>query len=165
MRGTNRHPVNFIDDTATVALSARVWHFSVLLQDVRVGPNVNIGSHCEIGRGSVIGEGTRIGSGTFLPPHTIVGRNVFIGPHVACSDDRHPRIHQPGEAPYHAEPPVIEDDAVIGLGAVLLPGVRIGTGARIGAGAVVSKDVPPHTHVRGEPAREKALSAAAREMW
>lgn len=165
MNGTNRHPVTFIDDSATVALSARVWHFAVILADVRIGPNVNIGAHCEIGRGSVIGEGTRIGSGTFLPPNTVVGKRVFIGPRVACSDDRHPRIHQSGEAPYHAEPPVIEDDAVIGIGAVLLPGVRIGSGARIGAGAVVTRDVPPNTHVRGEPAREKALSAVSQGAW
>ncbi len=156
---------NFIDDSAKVALSARVWHWAVVLQDVVIGPNVNIGSHCEIGRGSVISEGSRIGSGTFLPPHTLIGRNVFIGPHVAMSDDRHPRIHVQGDAPYKAEPPVIEDGAVIGLGAVLLPGVRIGKDARVAAGAIVTRDVPPNGFVRCEPARTKALSEATEAAW
>ena len=35
----------------------------------------------------------------------------------------------------------------------ILPGVRIGRGAVVGAGAVVSRDVPDHGIVVGNPAR------------
>lgn len=138
-----------------------MWHYSVVLAHVVLGERVNIGSHCEIGRGSVIGEDSRIGSFTFLPSNTQVGDRVFIGPHVMCCDDQHPRVHAPGDTPYHAQPPVIGDDAVIGAGAVLLPGVHVGARARIGAGAIVTKDVPADAHVRGEPARTKVLSEAS----
>lgn len=34
-----------------------------------------------------------------------------------------------------------------------MPGVRIGTGSLIAAGAVVTKSVPPHVVVGGNPAR------------
>jgi acetyltransferase-like isoleucine patch superfamily enzyme len=37
---------------------------------------------------------------------------------------------------------------------VLLPGVEIGEEAFVGAGAVVLDDVPPHTVVVGNPARQ-----------
>ena len=47
----------------------------------------------------------------------------------------------------------VEDHAFIGAGAVVLPRRRIGRGAVIGAGAVVTRDVPPGTTVRGNPAR------------
>ncbi len=43
--------------------------------------------------------------------------------------------------------------ASIGSGAVILCGVRIGEGALVGAGSVVTRDVPPHTIVAGNPAR------------
>lgn len=155
----------FIDPSARVDPSAVVWHFAVVLADVRLGANVSIGAHCEIGRGSVVGPSSRIGSGTFLPPQTLVGERVFIGPHVVMCDDKHPRVPVAGMPSYFAEPPVIEDDAVIGAGAVILPGVRIGHSARVAAGALVTRDVEPFGCVKSAPAREYALSQTAKGKW
>ena len=154
----------FIDPSAQVHPTARVWHFAVILADVVVGEHVNIGAHVELGRGCRIGARTRIGSGTFLPPNTVVGEDTFIGPHVAMSDDKHPKINANGL--YLAQPPVIGNRVSIGLGAVLLPNVRIGDGAVIAAGTVVTKDVPAGCLMRGEPGRirlPEEISPEARE--
>lgn len=146
-----------IDPTATWGEGSKIWAFSIVMAEVRIGRDCNIGGRCEIGRGTKIGDRSRIGSGTFLPPNTVVGENVFIGPNVTCCDDRLPRVPMAGDPPYTAEPPVIEDFAVIGAGAVLLPGVRIGRGARVAAGAIVTKDVPENAMVRGLPARFRTM--------
>lgn len=138
----NEHLTQYVHPTVVVPDTTRLWHFSVILADVTIGEWVSIGSHCEVGRGTSIGPRSRIGSFTFLPSHTRIGTNVFIGPHVMCCDDRLPKVQHPNDPPYVAEPPWIDDDAVIGAGALLLPGVRIGKRARIAAGAVVTKDVP-----------------------
>lgn len=150
-----------IDPSAILGTQSIVWHYSVVLADVRIGDHVSIGSRCEIGRGSVIGDYSRIGSGVFLPPNSIVGERVFVGPNVTCTDDRHPRVPVAGDPPYVALPPIIKDDVAIGAGAVILPGVTIGRGARIAAGAVVTDDVPPFTMVVGLPARVRAMP----ESW
>jgi acetyltransferase-like isoleucine patch superfamily enzyme len=157
--------LNFIDRTVTIGTGSKVWHFAVVLGGVTIGADCVIGSRCEIGFRCAIGDGTHIGSGTFLPSDSIIGQRVFIGPNVTCCDDRHPKIPDPGDPPYHAQPPVIEDGASIGAGAVLLPGIHIGKLARIGAGAIVTRDVPDNAHVRGEPARLHELSVAAVEAW
>lgn len=147
---THRIITSFIDPSAILGPGSVAWHFSVILAKVVIGESVSIGSGCEIGRGSIIGDRTRIGAHVFLPPRSTVGADVFIGPNVTCTDDRHPRA---GNADYVAEPPIIEDGASIGAGAILLPGVRIGAGAMVGAGAVVTRDVPARSVIRGEPAR------------
>lgn len=147
----------FIDPSVTIGVGTKVWHYSCVLAEVKLGASVNIGSGCEIGRGSVIGDRTRIGAHVFLPPMSTIGADVFIGPGVVCTDDRHPRC---GNSDYIAEPPIIEDGASIGAGAVILPGVRIGANARIAAGAVVTKHVPAEGHVLGFPARERVMPPA-----
>lgn len=52
-----------------------------------------------------------------------------------------------------AKPVYIGDDVWIGYGAYILKGVTIGDGAVIAANSVVTKDVPAHTIVAGNPAK------------
>lgn len=148
-------PVNFIDVTARIGEQTTVWHFAVIQQDVRIGHHCSIGSGAEIGRGSIIGNYSRVGAHVFLPPNSILEERVFISPGVVCCDDRFPRC---GNTAYQAEPPYFESGCSVGAGSVVLPGVRIGAGALVGAGSIVTRDVPAHTHVRGEPARVKPYS-------
>lgn len=149
---------NFIDPSSFISEGTQVWHFARVLAGVMIGRNCSIGSGAEIGRGCSIGDGTRISANVFLPPNSIIGEKVFIGPGAIFTDDKHPRVLEPGET-YDARPPIIENSASIGAGAVILPGVRIGFNAQIAAGAIVTKDVPPHTLVCGQPARERELSS------
>jgi len=91
-----------------------------------------------------IGPGLQIfhGHGIVVNAHTVIGSNVQIRQHVTLgarrSDD---------------DCPVIEDDVVIGVGAIIIGSVTIGRGATIGAGAVVLTDVPAGAVAVGNPAR------------
>jgi serine O-acetyltransferase len=49
--------------------------------------------------------------------------------------------------------PTLDNDVVVGVGAVVLGAITVGAGAKIGGGAVVVKDVPPHATAVGVPAR------------
>jgi acetyltransferase-like isoleucine patch superfamily enzyme len=55
--------------------------------------------------------------------------------------------------PAKTAPVTIEDDVFIGMNCLILKGVTLGRGSVIGAGSVVTKDVPPHTMVAGNPVR------------
>ena len=50
---------------------------------------------------------------------------------------------------------IVDDDCLIGMGAILLSGVHLGTGSVVGAGAVLTegKKIPPGSLVIGIPAR------------
>lgn len=153
---------NFIDGSATWGDGTMIWHFAVILQQVRIGKNCMIGSRTEIGRGTTVGDYSRIGSGVFIPPNATIGHHVFIGPNVTFTDDKTPKVPDVGDPPYHAQPPIIEDFASIGAGAVILPGVRIGRGARVAAGATVTKDVVANGMVRNQ---DRARPRTMPEAW
>jgi acetyltransferase-like isoleucine patch superfamily enzyme len=83
---------------------------------------------------------------------------VFIGHGVTFINDSFPRATAPAgalqtEADWKVEPTVIRRGASIGSGATVLSNVSVGENAIVGAGSVVTKDVPPHAIVAGNPAR------------
>lgn len=47
----------------------------------------------------------------------------------------------------------IGNNVIVGINSIILPGVKIGNHVVVGAGSVVTKDVPDHTIVAGNPAR------------
>jgi UDP-2-acetamido-3-amino-2,3-dideoxy-glucuronate N-acetyltransferase len=144
------HPTAVVHETAQLGPDTVVWQFAHVRAGVRGGRHCSIGGGAEIGVGCRLGDYVRVGFGVFLPSNTLVEDEVFIGPRVVMTDDRDPRVNNPG---YRAEPPVLRRGCRIGAGAVLLPGVTIGAGALVGAGAVVTDDVPAGAVVVGNPAR------------
>lgn len=87
------------------------------------------------GWGLVVNKDCRIGSNVTLFNGVVLGRKDTI----SASERR-------------TEYPIVENDAWLGPHAIVL-GVRIGEGAIVGPGSVVTKDVPPHCVVVGNPAR------------
>jgi carbonic anhydrase/acetyltransferase-like protein (isoleucine patch superfamily) len=62
----------------------------------------------------------------------------------------------------------IEDDCLIGIGAIVLNGAKIGRGSVIAAGAVVPEgaEIPPRSMVMGVPAKVKReLTPEERERF
>lgn len=77
----------------------------------------------------------------------IIARNVEIGNNVAIY--QHVTISESDKT----KKTIIEDNVVIGAGAVILNNPHIGKGAKIGANAVVVADIPAGCTAVGVPAR------------
>ncbi len=147
---TNISTFSIVDGTVIMGEGCRVWHFATIGLGVIMGQRCVIGSCSYVGYHCILGDDVHLNHGVFLPNGSQLGNRVFIGPNVTFTDDKHPRVNNPD---YDAKPPIIEDDANIGAGAVILPGVRLGKGCTIGAGAVVTHDVPAGETWLGIPAR------------
>jgi serine acetyltransferase len=76
--------------------------------------------------------------------------DVFLGPHMTFTNDLYPRAFDPE---WHVVATMVRKGASIGANVTIVCGVEIGAYAMIGAGAVVTKDVPPHALVIGNPGR------------
>jgi acetyltransferase-like isoleucine patch superfamily enzyme len=99
-----------------------------------------------------------VSSHTFICEGVIVEDHVFIGHSVTFINDSYPRATTADgelqtESDWKVEPTLVKKGASIGSGATILSNVVIGEHAVVGAGSVVTRDVPPHTIVAGNPAR------------
>jgi carbonic anhydrase/acetyltransferase-like protein (isoleucine patch superfamily) len=129
----------------------------------RVIGDVVIGNNCYIGHGAIlrgdygrieIGEGTAVEEGVIVhaPPDDInkIGKKVTIG-HGAVIHGRH-----------------IEDNAVIGMGAILSIWSEIGAWAIVAEGSVVKlrQIIPSSVVVAGNPAKMvREVSKEDQEVW
>ncbi|HMP96820.1 MAG TPA: acyltransferase [Kiritimatiellia bacterium] len=105
----------------------------------------------------IVGSGTELSATAIVSQISVeIGAGVLFGPDVVIMDcDGHVVDRRLSDVPEHQKraPVVIEDHAWIGFGALITKGVRIGHHAVVAARAVVTKDVPPHGVVGGNPAR------------
>lgn len=121
-----------------------IWGKIISLPD-----SVKIGEFCDIGEPN-IGQQCKIQCHVSIPPGWIIGNNVFIGPGAHFANDKHPKADNLNFKP---ETGIVEDDVMIGMGALIGAGVHIGKGAIVGMGAVVLKDVEAGQTIVGNPAR------------
>src|SRR5207253_10525592 len=105
--------------SARIRNHVRVWRSSYVGSKSVIGNNVSIGSLAHIDYGVKIGDNTRIEGSVYIPPLSRIGKNVFIGPAAVLTNDPYP----PSKRLIGV---VVEDDAVIGGGAMIKAGVRRG---------------------------------------
>lgn len=146
---------------AQIGFGSIVWGLARIHPGAILGQQVSVGEMTYIGRDAKIGDRTRIGAMCYIVDHAKIGEDVFIGPRVCFTNDRHPKVNNPS---FKREDPIVEDDVSIGANATILPGVRLGRGCTVGAGAVVTKDVPAYETWAGSPAQRLPRSVEHDEV-
>lgn len=144
-----RHPQALVESD-DIGPRTRVWAFAHILPGARIGADCNLCDHTFVENDVVVGDRVTVKSGVQLWDGIQLEDDVFVGPNATFTNDPLPRSRQ-----YLAEYPrtVVRRGASIGANATILPGLVIGAGAMVGAGAVVTRSVPPHAVVAGNPAR------------
>src|SRR6202453_2491826 len=107
------------------------------------------------------GLDTRIGRNVFINQNCTfydlggldIADDVMIGPNVSLITSGHPVEPSRRRAFTIAKPIEIGRNVWIAAGATIIGGVTVGENSVVAAGSVVTKDVPPHTLVGGNPAR------------
>ena len=141
-----------ICDSTAVGDGTRIWGFSHVLKDAKIGKNCNIGEQVFIENRVVIGNGCTIKNCISLWDRVTLEDYVFLGPSVVFTNDLRPRAFIK-RGPEAFLPTLLKQGCTIGANTTLVCGVTIGEFAMVGAGAVVSKDVPPHSLVIGNPGK------------
>jgi len=113
-------------------------------------PTLIIGDHCFIGHGCGFTVGKRITVGS----HCLISGGVRMFDASGHPTDPVARRAGLPTPPDMVRPIVIGDNVWIGANATICPGVNIGEGSVVATESVVTKDIPPHTLVAGNPARQ-----------
>ena len=127
-----------------------IWQFCVVLPGAVIGENCNINAMVLIEGDVVVGDNVTVKTGVQLWDGLRVSDNAFIGPNVTFTNDFLPRSKLRPERFLQTN---IQHHASIGANATIIGGVTVGAYAMVGAGSVVTKDVPNHGLVYGNPAR------------
>jgi UDP-2-acetamido-3-amino-2,3-dideoxy-glucuronate N-acetyltransferase len=143
------HPMG-ICESESVGSGTRVWAFAHVLPGAVIGGDCNICDQVFIEGDVIVGSRVTVKCGVQLYDGLRVEDDVFIGPNATFTNDPFPRSKQ--HPPSYAQT-VIRRGASIGANATILPGLEVGESAMVGAGAVVTRSVPAHAIVVGNPAR------------
>ena len=128
------------------------------LYGCEIGDETRIGAFVEIQKNATVGRRCKISSHTFICEGVTIEDHVFIGHGVTFINDSYPRATtESGElqtaTDWTVEATLVRKGASVGSGATILSKVVIGEHAIVGAGSVVTRDVPAHAIVAGNPAR------------
>lgn len=146
------HETAVVDDKCEIGEGTKIWHFSHVLANSRIGRNCNIGQNVVIGPDVTIGNKCKIQNNVSVYKGVALEDGVFRGPSMVFTNIYNPRAEIPKmDQVRHT---LVKKGATLGANCTIVCGNTIGRYAFIGAGAVVNKNVPDHALVVGNPARK-----------
>jgi len=145
------HPTVVVDGAVQIGARTRVWHYSKLLGPLVIGEDCILGQNVVVERGVAIGRNVKIQNNVSVYAGVILEDDVFCGPSMVFTNVGTPRSAVPRRGQYVTTR--VGQGASIGANATVVCGHQLGRYSFVGAGAVVTRDVPDHGLVYGNPAR------------
>jgi dTDP-4-amino-4,6-dideoxygalactose transaminase/acetyltransferase-like isoleucine patch superfamily enzyme len=145
------HESSYVDTPCEIGEGTKIWHFSHVMKNAKIGKNCNIGQNVVISPDVVLGQNVKIQNNVSVYTGVICEDDVFLGPSMVFTNVVNPRSHVIRRDQYQQT--LVKKGASIGANAVILCGNDIGRFSFIGAGAVITKDVPDYALVVGNPGR------------
>ncbi len=146
------HETAFIDEGCEIGKGTKVWHFSHIMGDSKLGENCNLGQNVVVSTGVILGNNVKVQNNVSIYTGVICEDDVFLGPSMVFTNITNPRSAVVRKGQYART--IVRRGASIGANATIVCGHDIGEFAFIGAGAVVTRTVPAYALVVGNPARQ-----------
>lgn len=146
------HESAFVDKGSEIGEGTKIWHFSHIMGNCKIGKNCNIGQNVVISPDVVIGNNVKVQNNVSIYTGVTCDDDVFLGPSMVFTNVINPRSAIVRRHQYLKTH--VGKGATIGANATIVCGHNIGAYAFIGAGAVVTKEIPPYALVVGNPAKQ-----------
>ncbi len=147
------HESSYVDDGCEIGPGVKIWHFSHIMGNCKIGEGCNIGQNVVVSSNVVLGKNVKVQNNISIYEGVICEDDVFLGPSMVFTNVINPRSHIIRKHEYKTT--LVKKGASIGANATIVCGNEIGEYSFIGAGAVVTKQVPAYALMIGNPARQK----------
>jgi UDP-2-acetamido-3-amino-2,3-dideoxy-glucuronate N-acetyltransferase len=146
------HETAIIDEGCEIGKGTKIWHFSHIMSNCKLGENCNLGQNVVVSPGVVLGNNVKVQNNVSIYTGVICDDDVFLGPSMVFTNVTNPRSAVNRRGQYSKTH--VGRGASIGANATIVCGHDIGEFAFIGAGAVVTKTIPAYALVVGNPSRQ-----------
>jgi UDP-2-acetamido-3-amino-2,3-dideoxy-glucuronate N-acetyltransferase len=146
------HPTAVIDDGCVIGKGTKIWHFSHIMPNCKIGKNCNLGQNVVVSPDVSLGDNVKVQNNVSIYTGVVCEDDVFLGPSMVFTNVINPRSAINRKNQYAKT--IVKTGATIGANATIVCGIEIGRFAFIGAGAVVTKSVADYALVVGNPARQ-----------
>jgi UDP-2-acetamido-3-amino-2,3-dideoxy-glucuronate N-acetyltransferase len=146
------HETAIIDDGCKIGTGTKIWHFSHVMSNCKIGERCNLGQNVVVSPDVILGNNVKVQNNVSIYTGVICEDDVFLGPSMVFTNVINPRSAVNRKDQYMRT--IVGRGASIGANATIVCGHNIGKFAFVGAGAVVTKEVKPYALVIGNPARQ-----------
>ena len=146
------HESAYIDEGCEIGAGTKIWHFSHVMPNCKIGEKCNIGQNVVISPEVVLGDNVKVQNNVSIYTGVTCESDVFLGPSMVFTNVINPRSAVNRKSEYAKTH--VGRGASIGANATIVCGHDIGAYAFIGAGAVITKTVPAFALMVGNPARQ-----------
>ena len=146
------HETAVIDQGCEIGDGTKIWHFSHVMPNCKIGLKCNIGQNVVVSPDVLLGNNVKVQNNVSIYSGVECEDDVFLGPSMVFTNVTNPRSGVNRRGQYSKT--TVKRGASIGANATIVCGHDIGEFAFIGAGAVVTKNVPPYALLVGNPARQ-----------
>ena len=152
------HQSSYVDQPSSIGAGTKIWHFSHVMKNTRIGAGCNIGQNVVISPDVVIGNNVKIQNNVSVYTGFTLEDDVFCGPSMVFTNVVNPRSHVSRKDEYKTT--LVRQGASLGANCTVVCGTTIGRFAFVGAGSVVTRDIPDYALVYGNPARLRGWMCA-----
>jgi UDP-2-acetamido-3-amino-2,3-dideoxy-glucuronate N-acetyltransferase len=146
------HETAVIDEGCQIGKDSKIWHFSHIMPNSKLGEACNIGQNVVISPGVMLGNNVKVQNNVSIYTGVICEDDVFLGPSMVFTNITNPRSAIIRRDEYVETN--VKKGASIGANATIVCGNEIGEFALIGAGTVITKPVPPYALIVGNPGKQ-----------
>ena len=145
------HPTAEVNDAAKIGKGTKIWNQAQVRENAQIGENCVISKNVYIDSGVKIGSGVKVENNVSVFHGVTIEDDVFLGPSMTFTNDMFPRAFR---SDWEVTDTLVEKGASIGANSTIRCGITIHRYAMIGCGSTVTKDVPAHALMVGNPARQ-----------
>lgn len=171
MTGAKVHPTALIEDGVTIGDGTSVWDGVHVRRGATIGRSCIVGEKTYVAYDVVIGDLCKLNACVYVCAGVTIESGVMVAAHVVFTNDVTPRATDPDVTALRPSAPdeatrqtVVRRGATIGANATIGPGVELGAFCMVGMGSVVTRSVPAHALVVGNPARVVGVVCACGQV-